>query len=302
MGSANNEEPFDRETLRRVVLTCVVIGITIYAGYRAGVKIATLTNDEGVINVLGKSIKWDLGALGLVYVLSVIEKLFKLFKALADYVSTSGIKIIALLPDCGALLAVAAYATAAGSLVVTSQRSEPIPSLAKVVYLSKVSGEPVAAFSFLFSKVGSATLRHDDPQIDRLTKLVASLNSCVGKGLNQDVVIQIQGFADANEFSPPSEDRNRDLANQRAKSLNELVKDKIGSQPGFSKLTLEPNYLWNSFTEMKTSPRWLEVEVLDKTRPSRDQGLFDRRADILLWRAGVCQPLLESNEANQGKK
>ena len=94
--------------------------------------VAALTNDAGVINILGKGIKWDLSGLGLVYVLSVIEKVFKLFKAFADYVSASGTKIIALLPDCGAPLAVAAYVAAAGSLVVTSQQTEPIPSLGRL--------------------------------------------------------------------------------------------------------------------------------------------------------------------------
>jgi hypothetical protein len=290
------------EKVGRAVLMCLFIGLMSYAGYQAGSWIANSVSKDGFILVRGRSIKWDLGTLGFAYLLLQLEKLFKLFKGVVDYVSAPATKVITLLPDFGALLAVSVSASVVGTLALASPHNDAAVATAKPAYFIMVDRNPVEIFPFPFYAPGASDLPQEDPQLDELNRIVASLRSCIGKEPNDHVIVQVQGFADANEFkrTTDSDDRNRNLANSRAAILTKRISDMVKrlKDPSIdpSKLTVQSAPPWKSFEEMKNSRRWLQVRSMSETGKEQDQGLFDRRAEILLLRAGACQPS-ESIEA-----
>jgi hypothetical protein len=307
MISANTKEL--SEKVGRAVLMCLFIGLMTYAGYQAGSWIArsVTLNKDGLVEVHGKWIKWDLGTLAFSYLLLQIEKLLKLFKGVVDYVSAPATKVITLLPDFGALLAVSVSVSVVGTLALASPPNNALPQHdfavlnTKPAYFMMVDRNPII-FPFPLYGPGAPDLPQEDPQLDELNRIVASLRSCVGKEPNDRVIVQVQGFADANEFkrTTDSDDRNRDLANSRAailtKRLSDMVKHLKDPSIDLSKLTVQSAPPWKSFEEMKNSRRWLQVKSMSETGKEQDQGLFDRRAEIVLLRAGACQPS-ESVEA-----
>lgn len=297
-GNRTKQHKSDRRDwakVRRATVVITILALTTVAGIGGGnLLLQVIPNWR--FSKLG-NLKWDVTTVGLFSVLSLVEKLFKLAKVLAEYWSKAGTPVASLFPDCGALLIAVAYISFLLKwLPPPSVATLPAPR--RTVYLAKVPSEPVAAFSFLFD-MGSSTFpgKSDDPQIVELKKLVSSLESCVGERPNQNVVIQMQGFADANDFSPSNPDKNRDLANDRAKALHSVVEQQLGPQVGRSKLIFDQDIWWNSVDEMKGSRRWLAVKALKIAGATKDEGLFDRRADILLWHAGICQPL-ETTDGN----
>jgi hypothetical protein len=152
---------------------------------------------------------------------------------------------------------------------------------------------PVESFHFLFDLAGgwpdwSRGVDLTVHQRVELEKLLGSLKACVGSAPNQNVEIQIRGFADANEFPSNSARQNVDAANSRAKKLHDFVKAKIGDQNTSSKLILLPPIQWASEEKMSLHPRYFSAKSLRETGLDRDQGLFNRRAEVVLLRAGAC--------------
>jgi hypothetical protein len=152
---------------------------------------------------------------------------------------------------------------------------------------------PVESFHFLFDLAGgwpdwSRGVDLTVGQRVELEKLLGSLKACVGSAPNQNVEIQIRGFADANEFPSNSARQNVDAANSRAKKLHDFVKAKIGDQNTSSKLILLPPIQWASEEKMSLHPRYFSAKSLRETGLDRDQGLFNRRAELVLLRAGAC--------------
>jgi hypothetical protein len=130
-----------------------------------------------------------------------------------------------------------------------------------------------------------------------LEKLANTLNACVGAG--RDVVVRVTGFADANDFKQTSGNQtasmelNREAANRRATALHAELKRALspkGQSP--SAVVLEPVVQWDSgrLADMLRSPRYLNAKPLTETN-DRDQGRFNRRAEITLVNAGVCERL-----------
>ncbi len=101
----------------------------------------------------------------------------------------------------------------------------------------------------------------------------------------------MRGFADENEFPSESKELNRETANRRAANLHQQIAAIIGAQNAKSKLIVQDPVQWASLEAMTRDPRYFQARSLRETGRRRDQGLFNRRAEILLLRAGACERL-----------
>jgi hypothetical protein len=133
-------------------------------------------------------------------------------------------------------------------------------------------------------------------QLADIGKLANTLKACVGQLPNQDVVVEVVGFADANEFAhatvigQSSVELNRQTANRRAAALADVLRTMLGSSSSPSSVKIARVIEWKSSdsSAMTRDPRYLNARPLTQT-DGRDQGRFNRRAEIVLLRAGVCE-------------
>jgi hypothetical protein len=170
----------------------------------------------------------------------------------------------------------------------------------ELVYLTRLPSSdeaPLEYFPYLFELadgpsnwlVGTTLNKEQKKDLERL---VSSLKACVGANLNEDVVIDVRGYADTNEFPSNTKELNRQTANRRAASVYEQLQGLIDSQDGPSRLILLDFFEWpKNDPEAMTRERYFRTKKLRETGANRDQGLFNRRADVLVLRIGVCKQL-----------
>jgi hypothetical protein len=133
-------------------------------------------------------------------------------------------------------------------------------------------------------------------QLADIEKLAVTLKACVGSLPNQDVILQVIGFADANEFTPAaarnnsSQELNRQTANRRAAALAAALRERLGRPTSPSTVVIDKVIQWDEAepSAMLTSPRYFNAGPLTATG-GRDQGRFNRRAEVILLRAGTCE-------------
>jgi hypothetical protein len=290
-------QPHDWKKTRRMVWGTVILLVTAYGGVVFGRFLAETIQDANVRTVLGVPLAWGVAGIGLTYIVTSIQKLSELLLTLWDYV-TKPDQEISLFPGCVALACLTAYLTALPT-VVSATRSEPAQAAARkeLVYLARVTeSKPVEAFPFLFELASgppdwSKGVKLSRAQEAELARLLATLGACAGSNPGQDVEIQVRGFADENEFPSESRELNRETANRRAANLHQRIVAIIGAQNAKSKLIVQDPVQWASLEAMTRDPRYFQARSLRETGRGRDQGLFNRRAEILLLRAGACERL-----------
>jgi hypothetical protein len=294
--------PHDWKKTRRMVGGIVILVVTTYAGVVSGKFIAGLIEDANVKTVLGVPLAWGVAGIGLTYIVSSIEKLLELLQTLWDYVTKPDLEV-SLYPGCATLACLVAYLTALPTVFSVAPESEPAPAAIskEVVYLARAperDPRPVEAFSFQFGFARGTPpnwakgVKLDEGQDAALARLLRSLQACVGSNPGQNVEIQVVGFADANEFPSNSDDFNREAANRRAANLHKQVVAIVGAQKSKARLIVRDPVQWTSFKQMTEHPRYFRARPLRQTGKGHDQGLLNRRADILLLRAGVCERLV----------
>jgi hypothetical protein len=128
--------------------------------------------------------------------------------------------------------------------------------------------------------------------------LVASLQACVGSEPGQGVSVQVVGYADANEFrnaevlGESSLELNRQAANRRALALTAEIRRHLEGGTGVPGLSVLSPAQWpeGDPEAMTRSPRYLRAKALHET-DGRDQGLFNRRAEVVVAKFGLCERL-----------
>lgn len=160
----------------------------------------------------------------------------------------------------------------------------------------KPSHESLVAFPFLFDLGGSArgTTLTKQQEAD-LRKILLSVKACAREGSVGSVELLVQGFADANEFPTDTRTKNLDLANRRARELHTRVAAFLKTKGLSSSISLKP-FEWKTYEEMTSAPRYLTTRSFKETGKTLDQGLFNRRAEILLIKVGDCSPRISSIE------
>jgi hypothetical protein len=137
-------------------------------------------------------------------------------------------------------------------------------------------------------------------QVSDLDRLLKSLTACVGALPGQDVELDVRGYADSNEFPVNSMEQNRETANRRAANLHKAVRERLGTQSGPSRLLLRDLKEWPTDDPLAmTRERYFETLPLNKTGKERDQGLFNRRADLLVLRLGACERMRANQESTE---
>lgn len=285
---------------RRIGVSILLIAATVLLGVIIGALFADLVRDSSVKSVLGIiPLKWGLAGIGLTYILASFEKVLKFANTFREYIAIPD-KKVSLFPDCTALASIVAYVTIV-AIVPTDNAEGAGPSQSKeIVYLTRtpqIGDAAVDYFPFLFTDLAT----EKDPskgtsltgaQVEDLKRLVASLKACVGNKPGEDVELDVRGYADANEFPSNSLELNRQAANRRGKELHRQLKLVIGNQSGVAVVLLRDFEEWP-----EKDPLAMKRERYFKTLPFRstgrenDQGLFNRRADLIVLRLGVCDRL-----------
>lgn len=302
MGEQGARAPHDWKKTRRIIRGIVILAATTYLGVVSGKFIAGLIQEANVKTVLGVPLAWGVAGIGLTYILTSIEKVLELLGSLWDYVTKPDVDV-SLYPGCVTLACLTAYVTALPTIFSASLGGEPAPAAVskEVVYLVRAperDARPVEAFTFQFGFARGAPpnwskgVKLDEGQEAALAKLLGSLQACVGSGPGQNVEIQVVGFADANEFPSNSDEFNRDAANRRAADLHKRIVGIVGAQKGKARLVVREPVQWASFKQMTEHPRYFRVRPIRQTGKGHDQGLLNRRADILLLRAGACDRMV----------
>jgi hypothetical protein len=299
MSTQSAGQPRDWKRTRRMVRGIAILAATAYVGVVFGRFLAETIQDSNVKTVLGVPLAWGVAGLGLTYIITSIEKLFELALTLWEYV-TKPDKESSLFPGCVALACLVAYLTALPT-VFSGTRIEPAQAEVKkeLVYLARMTGEeprPAEAFPFLFGLASgppgwSKGVNLSKEQEADLTRLLGSLKACVGSNPDENVEIQVQGFADENEFPSKTRELNREAANRRAANLHQRIVAITGAQDAKSKVIVKDPVQWASLEAMIRHPRYFKARPLRETGRGKDQGLFNRRADIMLLRAGACEKL-----------
>lgn len=159
------------------------------------------------------------------------------------------------------------------------------------------SSESLLVFPFFFD-LGENIL-NGQQDLD-LRKILSSVAACARQQSSNAVELSVQGFADANEFSTNNREKNLALANQRAKKLHSHVAGLLKTEILRSRITLTSveSVEWKKYEDMTMSPRYLTAKSLRETGNISDQGYFNRRAEILLLKAGDCSPSFSSSESS----
>jgi hypothetical protein len=174
----------------------------------------------------------------------------------------------------------------------------PSKDLVYLVRTPESGPNPAAYFSYLFElAVGpsnwSTGTTLNDQQLKDLHLLVATLKACVGKGPDQDVEIDVRGYADTNEFRANTNELNRQTANRRATYIHTQLKTIIGEQKGPSRLVLHKLVEWPADDpQAMTRARYFATKPFRETGTEKDQGLLNRRADVVVLRLGACERLV----------
>ncbi len=290
---------------RAVNMGLAILGVVLLAIGLAYMMVSMLTSSAPPgwgkyiqVGAAGVSLSLLLPALNQVYLTG--EKLFK-------YVGDgSKHELLPELVKCGTTALVLAIAVFAFTIPTSPALvAAPPPAVAEspkeLVYLAR-STEPVAPpvdyFPYHFDlAVGPANWAVgtvlNDQQLKDLQHLVASLKACIGPTPGKDVEIDVRGYADTNEFSSNSDELNRQVANRRAAFVHERLKAYIGPQQGPSKLILAKYTEWpKDDPKAMTRERYFKTKPLRETGTTKDQGLLNRRADVLLLRTGACERLI----------
>jgi hypothetical protein len=285
---------------RRALTSVLVVIATIFVGLLVGESLASLVRDARIQNIFGIPIKWGLAGVGVAYILGSLEKVLKVINTFREYVAQPD-KKVSLYPDCVALACIIAYLTVLANVLPDDDSRKALePQVRKeLVYLMtapEAREVPVEYFPFTFTlakgpadwKVGTEL---GERQIADLEALVKSLRACVGKSAGQDVEVATLGYADTNEFPSNSDELNRQTANRRAADLYRHLVRLVGTQAGASKLLVRPLTEWpKDDPKAMTRERYFATKGLKETQGA-DQGLFNRRADLLVYRLGACQRL-----------
>jgi hypothetical protein len=181
---------------------------------------------------------------------------------------------------------------------VAMSATAPAKDLVYLVRAPDSGPNPAAYFSYLFDlAVGPSNWATgttlNDQQAKDLQLLVATLKACVGKGPDQDVEIDVRGYADTNEFRANTSELNRQAANRRAAHVHDRLRTIIGEQKGPSRLVLHKLLEWpQDDPQAMTRARYFATKPLRETGAERDQGLLNRRADVVVLRLGACERLV----------
>ncbi len=187
---------------------------------------------------------------------------------------------------------------AAPTEVVSTVVSTPAKDLIYLVRAPDTGPNPAAYFSYLFELAVEPSdwavgTKLNDQQAKDLQLLVASLKACVGKAPDQDVEIDVRGYADTNEFRANTSELNRQTANRRAASVHAHLTSIIGEQKGPSRLVLYKLVEWPANDpQAMTRARYFATKPLRETGAEKDQGLLNRRADVVVLRMGACERLV----------
>lgn len=289
---------------RRFVLSLVTVAATIYLGITLGTYLALAVADCKIKDVAGIPVEWGLTAVGIAYVLASLEKVLKVANTFRDYIVNPD-KKVSLYPDCVALACIVAYLTLVSVAFAASAQCRKAPPetpslpVKELVFLSRVAppgSQPLELVPFFFADlaVGDADPTRgttlSPQQTEDLRRLVRSLKACVGTSTGQDVELDFRGYADSNQFPKDSVEQNRKTANRRAASLHRAVKDLLGTQTGASQVVLHGPKEWPEDDPLAmTRENYFETRPLKNKGDEQDQGLFNRRADLLVLRLGACE-------------
>jgi hypothetical protein len=279
------------------VLTVIA---TLYLGIILGKLLASFVVDCTIESIGGIPIKWGLTAVGVSYLFASSEKVLKLAFTFVDYIKNPD-KRISLHPDCTSIALIVAYLTLLAVAFADARSCEAGPSniTKDVVYLAapdkSSTVQPLEWIPFFFKDLAKATSPEagttlTSGQRDDLTRILGSLRACVGSQPGEDVEIAVKGFADTNQFPTNSAELNRQVANRRAAQLHGEIKGILRTQTGPAAIKLAESYEWPKETPFAMfDDRYFDTRPLTQTGKQNDQGLFNRRADLLILSFGVCR-------------
>jgi hypothetical protein len=293
--------------VRRIIASGLVVAATVFLGIMLGKYFAHLVQDSRIETVLGIRVEWGLAAVGLTYIFASLQQVLKLASTFREYIAKPD-KKVSLYPDCVALAFMVAYLTVLAVALQNEGKSEPAPTVPtalyrkEIVYLGRApqtSSTPIEYFPFLFTELAigdkdwsKGTTLTDQQQKD-IERLISSLKACVGTSRGQEVELDVRGYADTNEFPSNSIELNRQTGNRRAAALHGHLKRLIGTGSRPAGLLLRELTEWTKEdpTAMTREQRYFQTLPLHKTGTDEDQALFNRRADILVLRLGICERL-----------
>lgn len=291
---------------RRILASVLVVVATVFVGVIVGKYLALVVRDCEMKSVLGVPVNWGLAGIGLSYLFGSLEKVLKLANVFRDYIARPD-KKVSLYPDCFALAFIVAYVTvlvlafqASVDCQTASESTEVAPSK-EIIYLSRMQqtvAAPLEYVPFLFKDLAAGDTNPEKGttltalQVGDIERLAASLKACVGSSQGQDVEVDVRGYADSNEFTSDSDEQNRKTANRRAAALHQQLERLAQPQTSPATVILRPLTEWPQNDPLAmTRQRYFMTLPLKQTGYDKDQGTFNRRADILILKLGVCERL-----------
>jgi hypothetical protein len=302
-----NQHLFSMTYVGRLTKSMLFVGSMVYLGVIVGKAIGAAVLTCTLDSVAGIKIEWGLTAVAATYLLTSFEKLLKLLRTLIDHVKQPS-KSVGISSDSIALVGTVVYLTV---VIVAFNRTRQCEDHSEtqgkspskeVVYLSRATEPrvgPVEWVPFFFPELASTEEKPSKgtqlsaQQLKDLEILLGSLRACVGEQPGEDVVLDVRGYADRNEFRNDSVNENRKVANRRASTLHDAVVGLLGVQSGQSSVRLNPLRLWSEEDPgaMEREGRYFSARSFHETGTTRDQGLINRRADLLILGLGVCMPM-----------
>lgn len=180
------------------------------------------------------------------------------------------------------------------SAAAEQQPHTPTRSVAPAVVLPPAAVEkPLAIYSFWFDLASRPTVRGKGvtlptEQRHALNLIMKGLEACSGMGKGEKVEIGFRGFADPNLFRVDHAELNREIARRRATELRRLVLNDLSIAKSLGSVVVRDTVMWSSEQEMTTAVGYIVTRPLSETGPHIDQGQWDRRADLVVWRLGTC--------------
>lgn len=284
--------------LRRFIASLLTVAATIYLGVTFGRYLALFVVDCSIEEIAGVPIEWGLSAVGISYMFASFEKVLKVTFTFRDYMLNPD-KKVTFYPDCVALALLVAYLTL---LVVAfkgarSCKEEVNLPPKEVVYLLPkplTSTTPLEWVPYFFVELASENKPNQGTTLSPqqkadLTRLLQSLRACLGEQTGQDIELEIRGYADSNEFPTDTLELNRKTANRRAEHLYQEILKILGDQEGKSRVIVSKVDWPKSDPTAMHRDRYFEASPLSVTGKLKDQGLFNRRADLLILKLGLCE-------------
>ena len=254
-----------------------------------------LASSDGPTRALIQAGTTGLTALALI---TAVKDIVLVFQKLVDYVlnNTAG-EIIAEYVKYAAT-SLALFASIFAYTLSAQATPSPVPSELSRPMLLTPGIIRAEYFPYLFDLADGPPEWKRGVQLTRqqladIEKLANTLKACVGELPNQDVVVEVVGFADANDFAVGGESSvefNRQAANRRAAAVATALRASIGPTTVPSAVHIARVVEWprDDPSAMTRSPRYINARPLAETA-GRDQGRFNRRAEIAMLRAGVCE-------------